>query len=77
MPNRAERSGILQGIVHIQQKHLPHARGFPLPRLQRLGEVLLGVLFGCVLDLLHMEVEGVGQVVAKLPVALPGVAQQI
>jgi len=76
-PNRAEWRDVVQVLVHIQQEHLPHARALPLPGRQRLGEVLLGGRLGCVLNLLHREVEGVGQVVVPLPVALPGIAQPI
>jgi len=42
-----------------------------LPGDQDLVEMLLGGLLGGVLDLLPVEVEGVGQVVGEWAVALP------
>ena len=75
--DRPERRRIVDRLVDIEQQYAPHLRRFLLPLGHGLDVGCLRVLLGLLLDLPQVMVEGLDEVVAQLPVALPSVAQQI
>jgi hypothetical protein len=77
LPNRAERRGVVDGLVDIEQQHAAHSRRFLLAFGLSLNEGIHRVGLSLALDLREVVVEGVDEIVAELPEALPRVTQQI
>ena len=73
----AKRRGVGHGIVNIEQQQTPDLRRFPLSLYLLHDESLVYSSLTFVFDSLHVIAHSIDKIVGELPVALPGVAQQI
>jgi hypothetical protein len=73
----AERGGVGYRLIDVEQQQAPDLRGFLLASHLLGDEVLVRLRLALVLELFHVVAQGVDEIVGELPVALPGVAQQV
>ena len=76
-PDFAERRRVIDRLVDIEQQHAADPGRLPPPVVQGLGVRRLGRFLGLLLDLRHAVTKGVDEIIVDLPIALPGIAQQI
>jgi hypothetical protein len=76
-PYVAEGCGIGHGVIDIEQKQAVDLRRVLLTAHPLGDERLLRARAALFLQLLHVVTHRIDQVIGELPIALPGVAQQI
>jgi len=77
LPDHAERRGVVDGLIEVEQQDAAHLWRLLLPLGLGLDEGFQRIGLGLVLDSQQVVVEGIDEVVAELAEALPSVAQQV